>query len=224
VSTEPNLAEIIREALDARMNDLHVAMPAKVVSYDEATQTVEVQPMIRRAMLDTDGQPTHEELPNIPNVPVAFPRSAAFQMTWPLAKGDPVLLVFNSSAIGQWRETGDLADPVDLRRHDLSYPVAFPNVGPNGDVAPTASDAVVMTPVAPATHVRVGGVSAQFVALESLVNARFKELADAILNAAVAPNDGGAALQTAAKLALTSSGWSGTLAPPTMAATKLKSE
>lgn len=227
MGTEPTLAEIIREAIASHMLDVHVAMPAEVVSFDRATGTCEVKPKIRRAITDTAGEVQHEELPNIPNVPVHYPRSAVFSMTWDLVKGDHVLLVFNSSAIGNWRETGDLSDPGDLRRHDLSYPVAFAGIAPKGDVAPSAADAAVLEVEAPYTHVQVGAAASEFVARADKVESLFKTLADAIVNAVVAPNDGGATLQTNAKAALVSAGWtnSGTTPPANSSATaKLKSE
>jgi len=222
---EPTLAEIIRSALDARLLDLHVALPCRVESYDATAQTVEVMPLVRRAIEDDIGETQHEDLPKLPNVPVLFPRSAAFSATWPLAPGDTVLVVFCSSAIGNWRESGDLADPGDLRRHDLSHAIAIPGIAPDGDTIPTSSTAAVLEVNPPATHVEVGSTSATFVALAALVESLVDDLADAILNAAVTPNDGGAGLQTAAKATLTGLGWTGTTPPTdTTAATKLKSE
>lgn len=169
MGAEPTLAEIIREAIASHMLDLHVAMPAEVVSFDRATGTCEVKPKIRRAIHDTAGEVQHEELPNIPNVPVHYPRSAVFSMTWDLVEGDHVLLVFNSSAIGNWRETGDLSNPGDLRRHDLSYPVAFAGIAPKGDVLPSAADAAVLEVEAPYTHVQVGAAATDFVAMNQKV-------------------------------------------------------
>lgn len=220
--SEPSQAEIIREAIDSRLLDLHVAMPARVESYDAATQTIEARPMVRRAIEDTEGEIRHEELPLIPNVLVAFPRAGAFSQSWPLSKGDHVLLVFCSSAIGAWRQSGDIADPVDLRRHDLSHAIAIPGIGPSGDTIPTSPTAVVLEVSPPATHVEIGAGSALFVAIESLVVARMVEMVTAITTATIAVGASGAA-DVGVKLA--AAGWTGGgLVPPAMAATKLKSE
>jgi hypothetical protein len=73
-----------------------------------------------------------------------------------------------------------------------------------------------------ASLVKVAG-GAQFLALSNQVNARLQEFAGAFMSATPAPNDGGAAIQTAVKVALGIAGWSvpaGT--PPTTAATKVK--
>ena len=70
--------------------------------------------------------------------------------------------------------------------------------------------------------VKLGGGS-DWVTLDTLVRSRIQQLAIAILNSAPVPNDGGAAIQTAAKGILTGiSGWSMALEPPSMGAAKVK--
>lgn len=174
---EPSLAEIVRLALDSKMLDVHVALPCRVEKYDAATQTVEVAPMVRRALTNTDGETQHEDLPVLPNVPVCFPRSANFSATWPISKGDFVLVIFCSSAIGTWRATGQLSDPVDLRRHDLSYAVAIPGIAPDGSTIPTASDAAVLEVGGAATHVAVGAAATDFVAMNQKVMDALQDIA-----------------------------------------------
>jgi len=221
MSAEPTLAEIIRKGIDSRLLDVHVALPCRVETYNAATQTADVLPMVRRAITDSVGNTQHEELPVLPNVPVLFPRSAAFSATWPIAKGDHVLVIFCSSAIGNWRQSGDVADPGDLRRHDLSHAVAIPGVAPDGDVLPTNPAAAVVEVNPPATHLTVGAGASEFVALSNLVSLRFFEMVTAISAATIAIGPGGAA-DVKAKLAV--AGWTAVGTPPSMAATKLKSE
>jgi len=220
---EPSLAEIMRLALDSRLLDLHVALPCRVEKYDAATQTVEVFPMVRRALTDTDGGTQNEDLPVLPNVPVLFPRSASFSATWPISPGDFVLVIFCSSAIGTWRATGQLSDPVDLRRHDLSHAVAIPGVAPDGATIPTAADAAVLEVGGSATHVQVGAAATNFVSRDDKVQQRLGELYAAMAGATIIANDGGASLKTT-YLAALSPDWSGSGTTPDTAATKLKSE
>jgi hypothetical protein len=226
MGNEPTLAEIVRRALDSKLLDLHVALPCRVESYDAATQTIEALPMVRRAIEDVDGDTQHEDLPTLPNVPVLFPRSAAFSASWPLAAGDFVLVVFCSSAIGNWRESGDISNPGDLRRHDLSHAVAIPGIAAKGSTIPTSSTAAVLEVNAPATHVTVGAGASEFVALSNLVDTFLEDLAGAIDAGVPTANDGGANLQTTILAALAAAGWGGggTTLPNSTAATKLKSE
>lgn len=213
MSTEPDFAEVIRLAIDSRLLDLHVSLPCRVEAYDSTNQTVDVLPMVRRAITDSQGNTQHEELPILPNVPVVFPRAASFSATWPLAKGDYVLVVFSSSAIGNWRESGDLADPGDLRRHDLSYGFAIPGIAPDGETIPTASDAAVFEVNNPATHMKVGASASDWVAMNQKVLSELSAIATALSS----HTHTGTGCQGAASNSTYT-------APSDVASTKLKSE
>jgi hypothetical protein len=212
---EPTLSQILDAAFDARLLDLHTALPGKVKIYNPATQTADVQPTVMRAVLKRDGDRDLEELPVIPNVPVGWPRGGGYSLQFPLLPGDHVWLIFSEAAIAQWRESGSLSEPGDLRRHDLSYPIALPCVAPNaGALAPVVgSEAVLDGP----TQIRLGGLLADYVALSTLVTAELTALKSAISGAATVPNDGGAAFKAALVAAL--SAW-----PGSVAATKVKAE
>lgn len=123
---DPTDAEVIEAAIEADRLQLHTAMPARVVSYDRAKQTVEAQPVVLAAMICTDGSVETEQLPVCPNVPVAWPSGGGFSILWELEPDDEGFLVFSEAAMAQWRESGDISEPGDIRRHDLSYPVFFP--------------------------------------------------------------------------------------------------
>lgn len=127
----PELAEVVENALASRLEDLNVAAPGVVVSYDTAKQTAEVRLAWHRPTLDTDGGVVSEEIPPIPNVPVLWPRTASFSITAVLHPGDTVLLVFNTRSPTPWRRTGSTSAPEDLRIHGLGYPVAIPGYLPD---------------------------------------------------------------------------------------------
>ncbi len=166
---EPTWQEIISEAIESRLLELHTAIPGKVVSYDKATQTAEVTPVVQRAEPREDGGNTLTPLPSIPNVPVSWPRGGGAALTMPLKAGDHVLLVFSEAAIGHWRASGELAPPGDLRRHSLGYPYAIPGGGPESQIlSDAAGDGEVVLTVG-GNVFRVGGASAEMVALANLV-------------------------------------------------------
>jgi len=129
-----SLAEVLEAHHDARSEGMHTAMPAKVLSFNPLLQTVNVQPQIKRALQDANGDAEFEELPTIDEVPVMFPRGGGFVHTFPLQAGDFVWLIFSETAIGEWRTTGQVSEPQDTRRHSMGYPVAYPGVYP--DVQP----------------------------------------------------------------------------------------
>lgn len=131
MSETPTMAEVITAAIESRLLDVHTALPGRVVKYDEDTQTVEVELQIKRMVEDADGKLQEETLPNLPNVPVGFPRSTSFFVSFPLAAGDFVWVVFSETSIDQWRSKGALTGPGDARRHTLTGALAIPCGYPN---------------------------------------------------------------------------------------------
>lgn len=217
---EPTLQEVIAEAIESRLLELHTAIPGKVISYDPATQTAEVAPVVQRAEPAEDGGATLTALPSIPNVPVQWPRGKSFALSFPLAAGDHVLLVFSEAAIGHWRASGELAPAGDLRRHSLGYPVAIPGVAPDAqpiDDPGSGSEAVLR--VGDGVF-RVGGATAQLVAISQLVDAQLNALKVAITSAA-ATESGAAGLGGMTALSAALASWP---LPAGTAAKKLKAE
>lgn len=173
---EPTFAEVITGAIESRLLDLHTCLPGKVVTFDPIGQSVDVQPMVKRAINSYDGELVHEELPIVHNVPIAFPGGGGYVMRFPVTAGDHVWLMFSEAAMSQWRTTGQISEPVDLRRHDLSYACAM--YLPFGTVAEAAVAAA--DPLLPPTAGRMdcpspftfgSQLTGDFVALAAKVDA-----------------------------------------------------
>jgi hypothetical protein len=219
---EPTFAEVISGAIESRLLDLHTCMPGIVTGFDAIGQSVNVQPAIKRAINTYAGELEHEELPIVHNVPLAFPGGGGYVMRFPVTAGDHVWLMFSEAAMSQWRTTGQVSEPGDLRRHDLSYACAM--YLPFGTVVEATEAAA--DPLLPPTAARMdcpspftfgNQVSGQFVALATLVSAQLTALKTAISSAPTTVGDGGAAFKAGIVSAL--SAW-----PATVAATKLKAE
>lgn len=128
--TERSLAEAREEQAALRT---HVAYPGRVQTYYPDTQTADVVPLIRQQVPRSDGGYDLEELPVVPSVPVLWPRVGAWFLSFPIAPGDTVQLLVNTSAIGHWRVgSGDVTDPGDLRRQHLAHAVAIPGLYTRG--------------------------------------------------------------------------------------------
>lgn len=220
MSLDPTWQELIAEAIESRLLELHTAIPGKVISYDPATQTAEIAPVIQRVEPAADGSNTLTPLPSIPNVPVSWHRGGGAALTMPLKAGDHVLLIFSEAAIGHWRASGELAPPGDLRRHSLGYPYAIPGGGPEPQVlADAAGDGEVVLTVGNNVF-RVGGATAQLVAISQLVDAQLNALKAAITSAA-GTEAGAAGLGGMTALSTALASWP---LPAGTAATKLKAE
>ena len=129
------IAQVIRAALDRRDASLRVSMPGRVEGFDPASQTATVQPLLRTAVISSDGTRTIETLPKIHRVPVAFAGGGGFAETFPVSSGDPCMLVFADQSIDGWQDTGALADPADVRTHALTDAIAILGVRKSGGLA-----------------------------------------------------------------------------------------
>ncbi len=128
-----NLAELLRQAMANWQSDLWTALPGIVQSYDPTKQTCTVQPGIHLVRYPRDGSdPVPLEFPVLLDVPVVFPGGGGYSLTFPLAKGDEVLVVFASRGMDAWWYYGTAnqkSQPqTELRMHDLSD--GFAIVGP----------------------------------------------------------------------------------------------
>lgn len=126
MSNGDNLTALLNQAIRNRMAELQTAMPAQIISYDFKTQKAAVQPTINRRYADGRVEP----YPVINNVPVIFPRSGGASMTFPVTRGDTVLLVFSSRSIDTWTSRGGKVDQDDRRMHDINDAIAIPGLIP----------------------------------------------------------------------------------------------
>jgi hypothetical protein len=129
----PELADIIRQAIEDRLADVHVMLPGRIDAYDAAKQKADVEPLIKRLQSTVDGE-LAEDLPIIPGVPVMFPRAGGFKLTMPVSPGDRCMLIFcersiETYQIGQGRRGSSAlinqSDPDTFEMHSLSDPVAL---------------------------------------------------------------------------------------------------
>lgn len=202
----PSDSENIKTGVSSALQGVHVSMPGQVQTYYPDTQTADIQPMVQEVLFTEDGNRSAFTFPVLPNVPIAFPRGGGFSMRFPLVQGDSVLLVFLESSISEWRATGQISEPLDLRRHGLGSPVAYPGLAP--DTAPLAGgdDGVMRMGMDGANQVfeatenelHVGKGASSYIALADKVDSFISKLDNVIRTAwIVAPNDGGAALKAA---------------------------
>lgn len=164
-----SFGEFVEEFMDSLKGQMNIALPAKVVAYHRTQQTVDVQVVVRKRRIDpfTDEETTF--LPDvIHDVPVAFPQSAGFSISWPLTAGDFVTLLFCDRSIAEWKNSGS-ADtiPQDKRRFSMADAIAIPGGAPYGQGADTSATAMLLT----GNDVRLGGPAGQGLAYTSSLNA-----------------------------------------------------
>lgn len=178
----PDLGALLAEAVAFARGSMATAIPATVVVYDHVLQRVTVKPVVSGRYKDPSTDVLIPfPLPTLANVPVAFPSSTGFAITWPLFPGDTVYLVMADSSLDEWKSTGAQENvPQDIRRFDLSDAVAIPGLRPFArPIPPTGVLPTAM--VLEGVEVRLGSALATDpVALSSLVLAEFAKLKAAI--------------------------------------------
>jgi len=194
-SATPDLADLLRLITESAIGDLRVCMPGQVSAiYSDAAnrgQYVDVRPSLRVVLPTDEDSETpepfvEEELPVIPRVPVAFPQGGGFSISWPLAVGDFVTLVFADRNLDLWLATAAKASQAtsstgDLGTHPLDGAIALP-LGPapqaNLLVTPSASELVIghengLGIRIGSTIIALGGANlTDWIALASLVDSR----------------------------------------------------
>lgn len=162
--------------------DVHTQMRGNIVSYDEATKTCEVKIAAKRPVPDGAGGYAMQEIPNIPNVPVAWPSAGGFILHFPLAVGDSVFLTFDEVDVQRWEGNGAVCEPGWLERHGLSSPLAHP-------YSRTAIGTTGANMVCPSPFSFGNAAAAQLVALSNKVDANFTTLVS-LFNAHTHPTAG----------------------------------
>lgn len=122
------LQDLLARFRESLLADLHTSLPGKVVRYDAATQKADVQPLIKERYADENGAAQSRDLPVIPAVPVQFPGSGGYRITFPVTVGDTGLIVFSEASLDKWLVSGGTVDPADDRRHDLTDAVFLPGL------------------------------------------------------------------------------------------------
>lgn len=117
--------DAIAEAISSTMR---VSLPGIIQSFDPDSVTCTVQPAIKGAVADEQGNNVSANLPLLTDVPVIFPRGGGCTITFPVKEGDECLVVFSDRCIDFWWQSGGIQEPVDQRQHDLSD--AFAIIGP----------------------------------------------------------------------------------------------
>jgi hypothetical protein len=117
-----DLSELLDIHEAAILGKIHTGIIARVTSFD-SSGSVDVQPLYR--MEFEDGE--NIQFPEIPNVPICYPVSGTFEITFPLEVGDSVFLSFSERSLDEWKSNNSTDyRPAAKRKFDLSDAVAIP--------------------------------------------------------------------------------------------------
>ena len=112
--------ESLRLAMESQQAHIWTALPGVVAAVNLAAQTLSVQPTVQGSVASPNGAKQLVNLPLLVDVPIVWPRAGGFALTFPIAAGDEVLVVFASRCIDSWWQSGGIGAPAEARMHDLS--------------------------------------------------------------------------------------------------------
>lgn len=200
-----SLSEVVTGGIGAALAGVHVALPGRVVTFYGDTQTVDVEVAVQvpAASADQEGALEWDSIPTLAGVPVCYPSGGGFSLVFPLAPGDPVMLVFSDVATGEWFDSDGAGTvrPLDSRRHSAGYPVAFPGARPTSKAAPAPGSALVLGKegmdqrILIDAEIKLGAAAASFAAKADLVLARLEAM-KTTFDAHTHPAPGGATSPT----------------------------
>jgi hypothetical protein len=120
-STRNDMHEALAAMVEAERRDMHVAARGRVISYDPATQTAKVKPLIKQRFGDEV-----LDAPDLESVPVRQPRGGGLAIHAPIKAGDEVDLHFASRSLDDYQTDGESIDGAPARMNNLSDAFAVP--------------------------------------------------------------------------------------------------
>ena len=118
--------DALQAMMDGRLAGLWTVMPAIVVSSNGNLATVRAT--IPRTVTLEAGGTQDQAISVLSDCPIQWPQGGGCVLTFPLAPGDEVLVVFAARDIGGWWQTGAVAKGTTSRMHDLSDAFVIPGI------------------------------------------------------------------------------------------------
>ena len=125
--TRSNTANRESEVLHILESKVQTALPAKVVNINNfnGEQMVDVKPLVDITTKDYVAL----EYPVIYDVPVVFPSAGGGMLSFPIAVGDTVLLIFSKRPLGAWlMSDGEQVSPKNFSSFNLTDAIAIPGL------------------------------------------------------------------------------------------------
>lgn len=126
-----SLDELLSSSFGYQASGIYTAIPAQVVGIRDGLQglRVDVQPSID--MRNKDGSESSKR-PPIANVPLQMPISTLGGLTFPVKKGDPVMVIFSMRGLDVWKKGDGSPDmPSDMRTFSMRDAMAIPCLYPS---------------------------------------------------------------------------------------------
>lgn len=114
--TDASYTDLLEATKQNAVKDVRVSMPARIISFDAATKTAQVEIMLNME----DEQGNSVEYPPLTDCPCLFTRGGGFHVVHGYDSGDDGVVLFSDRCIDSWFESGAKTTPLDFRIHSMS--------------------------------------------------------------------------------------------------------
>lgn len=123
--------EYLDDLVNARSEKVNTCLPAQVTAYYPDAQRIDALPCLKRPMRTENDGLADEDLPELFDIPFAFPRVGNSILHMPPQVGDYVLLLVPQWSISEWYRKGDSQVSVgDMAHHSLGSLIATYGISP----------------------------------------------------------------------------------------------
>lgn len=138
----PDLKDIVDQRVNIKNERLNTFIPARIVSYDNKTQTVTVRPVMYES--HKDGVST--KFADIPSVPVVFPSAGGGSLTFPIKVGDDCVVLFSQRDFSGWWVTDKVPSQSPTQRyHNYNDAIAIVGLTSRSNSLQASTDNVELT-------------------------------------------------------------------------------
>ncbi|WP_018250311.1 Gp138 family membrane-puncturing spike protein [Orenia marismortui] len=109
-----NLNKLIKGMLDKELEDIHIALPAKIQNYDPEKMIADIVVLAKKELGEEE-----VEIPPVLEVPVSHFKAGPFIIRPPYNRGDVVQVLFNERAIDNLLASNRAESPEFNRKHSL---------------------------------------------------------------------------------------------------------
>lgn len=123
--------EVLREVVDAALDQTHTVIPGRVQSWNRTLETADVEPLVKR--------PDGSTYSIVRSAKVVFPGAY-----WDIDAGETGLLLFGQWDFSRWWRTGTIGDPEQLGRHSVAAATFLPGLRRKAESRAVPSGATVL--------------------------------------------------------------------------------
>lgn len=116
LETDPTMADLILEAKRDVKYTINCVQIGTIESYTRATNMASVSVNFKRKLADG----SLADYPVLADCPVFIPSGGGSALTFPIAKGDQCIILFNDRNIDNWYLKGEVKEPASSRCHDIA--------------------------------------------------------------------------------------------------------